>query len=341
MRLRGVRSLGHASPAGRHDSELQGIAALRRLPILSSKGHRAAAVLHIALMAGAVASWRAGWWPLTAVTWGGVTWMNHAALTRLHEAAHGMLARRAWLNELQGIVIGTASLTPLSVYRHMHARHHAHLGSERDPEFWPYNLPRSPRWVRLLYAWAELTVGWVLTPALYSVRTAASWKGVPQTQRARLAAEWLLLIAFWVSALWLIITRGWWEAFVVAHLVPAVLAGSMQTIRKFTEHLGMFGEGIFAMTRTVVYRGAIGRAASASQLHVEHHSTHHRYARVPYYALPQATELVYAGAPACRSFPNHWRAILDMAPHLINPRLGPQWGEQVRANQGQVPITPP
>lgn len=298
---------------------------MQALPVRPTLGHAAAALVHVALMAGAYASWSAGLWPLTVVAWVAIAWMDHAALTRLHEAAHGMLSRSRVLNEFQGLLIGTASLTPLSVYRYVHARHHAHLGRERDPEFWPYNLPWAPRWVRVFYAWSELTVGWLLTPVLYSIRTAASWKSVPRLQRRRLVVEWVLLIGAWGGLLVLIDAKGWWEAFVVAHLIPAWLAGTMQTIRKFTEHLGMFGDGIIAMTRTVVYRGPIGRAASASQLHVEHHATHHRYARIPYYVLPEATDVVYADAAGGRLFTTHARAFLDMAPHLLNPRLGPQW----------------
>lgn len=308
---------------------------MRALPVRPTFGHAVAALAHAALIAGAMASWWAGWWPLTVLAWCAIAWMDHAALTRLHEAAHGMLSRWRWLNELQGVVIGTVSLTPLSVYRYVHARHHAHLGRERDPEFWPYNLPWTPRWVRVLYAWSELTVGWLLTPVLYSIRTAASWNSVPRPQRKRLVAEWVVLIGAWGGLLALIDAKEWWEAFLVAHVIPAWLAGVMQTIRKFTEHLGMFGVGIIAMTRTVAYRGAIGRAASASQLHVEHHATHHRYARIPYYVLPEATDVVYAEATNGRLFSNHVRAFLDMAPHLLNPRVGPQWHKPSQIRNGK------
>ncbi len=304
----------------------QQLAAMRGLPIRPTLGHAAAAVVHAALMAGAVVTWGAGWWWATAAVWCAIAWMDHAALTRLHEAAHGMLSRRRWLNEVQGVVIGTAAFTPLSVYRYVHARHHAHLGRERDPEFWPYNLPGTARWVRLVYAWSELAVGWVLTPALYSVRTAASWRSVPRMQRGRLVAEWAVLIGTWGGVVAVVEVMGWWEGLLVAHVVPAWLAGTMQTVRKFTEHLGMFGEGIMGMTRTVVYGGVAGRAASASQLHVEHHATHHRFARIPYYALPEATGVMYAGASGGRVFRTHVGAMLDMAPHLLDPKVGPQWG---------------
>lgn len=323
-------------------SSQEAIRELQAMPVRPTIAHAVATLLHVAAMVAAVVAWQAGWWLVTVGAWCAIAWLDHAALTRLHEAAHGGLSRRRWLNEAQGIAIGTVSLTPLSVYRYVHARHHAHLGRERDPEFWPYNLPWTPRWVRIVYAWSELVGGWLLTPVLYSVRTAASWRLVPRHQRARLVAEWLLLIGAWSAVLAIIGIRGWWEPFVVAHLVPAWLAGIMQTIRKFTEHLGMFGDGIFAMTRHVIYRGPVGRAASTSQLHVEHHAVHHRYARIPYGYLPEATSIALDETPAPRIFRNHVEATLDMVPHLLDPRLGPQWLRQpngdasVHANTGRV-----
>jgi len=56
-------------------------------------------------------------------------------------------------------LVGTASLTPLSVYRYVHSMHHAHLGRPRDPEFWPYSLPEASRLVRVLYVALELSIG--------------------------------------------------------------------------------------------------------------------------------------------------------------------------------------
>jgi fatty acid desaturase len=307
--------------------------ALRSLPLAGEAGHAVAAASHLALVALAIWAWSRGHFAFVACVWCAIAWMDHAALTRLHEAAHGALSRSRVLNEAQGILIGTLALTPLSVYRFVHARHHACLGREGDPEFWPYNDPKAPRALRVAYAWAELAFGWILTPALYSLRTARAWRRVPASQHGRLVGEWIFLAGFWAATLAVVASNGWWEWFVVAHLAPAWLAGSMQTIRKFTEHLGMHGASIVSMTRTVVYRGPVGRAASASQLHVEHHAAHHRHARIPHYALPEATELVHALEAGGRRFPTHAHAVLDMLPHLADPKLGPQW----TANRRQRP----
>ncbi|MBL8763075.1 MAG: fatty acid desaturase [Phycisphaerae bacterium] len=273
---------------------------------------------------------RSAWLLALPPLWAVLAWLNHAELSRLHEAAHGMLARHRWANELLGVLIGTLSLTPLSVYRYVHHQHHAYLGGPRDPEFWPYNMPNAPRWLRLGYSWAELAVGWIVTPALYSLRTARAWGTIAPHQRRRLALEWTLLVVVWAAAIGLVAARGWWTIFAAAHLVPAWLTGIMQTIRKFTEHLGMHGDSILTMTRTVVYTGPVGRAASRSQLHVEHHGTHHRWARIPYHRLPEATRVVYGEEGSGPVFPTHWAAVRDMLPHLRDPRVGPQWRTPAR-----------
>ena len=282
-------------------------------------------LVHAAATIVCIWAWREGWWPLSIAMWPLIIWMNHASLTLLHEAGHGMLAPVRVLNELHGILIGTAALLPLSVYRYVHARHHAHLGRERDPEFWPYNLPGAPRALRLMYAWLELIAGWLVTPLLYSVHTAQSWRIVTRGQRGRILLEWAIIIVTWSALLLLINARGWWAEFTIGFLIPAWGAGTFQTIRKFTEHLGMHGDSIMTMTRTVVYQRLPGKAASRSQLHVDHHGTHHRYARIPYYDLPAATDIVYGGDNARHTFPSHLAAIRDMLPHLLDPKVGPQW----------------
>ena len=288
-------------------------------------GHLLAGVLHFGLVVLSILTWVNGYWPISILLWIAIAWMGHAALSRLHEAAHHMLFRSRVANEFTGALIGTVALTPLSVYRYVHAQHHKHLGREDDPEFWPYNLPTATRWRRLAYAWVELLAGWIFTPTLYSVRTARAWKSFSRRTQQRLLLEWFVLIVFWATLLSLVETLDVWVWLWVGHVAPAWVAGSIQTVRKFTEHLGRFGETIPDMTRTVIYEGCMGQAASKSQLHVEHHGTHHRWPGIPYHNLPQATPIVYGPNWKGRTFPTHWAAICDMLPWLLNPCLGPQW----------------
>lgn len=293
-----------------------------------SPGHIISAVLHLVLIVACVVAWDAGLWPVTVLLWFAIAWMNHAALSRLHEAAHRMLFRSRIANEITGILIGTLALTPLSVYRYVHSQHHAHLGREKDPEFWPYNQPGAPRWLRLTYALLELSLGWIFTPWLYSVRTARAWTSLSTARRKRLLAEWVILAGSWTLILLAVGYTSTWTWFLIGFLAPAWMTGTLQTIRKFTEHLGRFGETIEEMTRTVVYSRRFGRAASCSQLHVELHGTHHRWPRIPFHKLPQATRIVCEELEQSRTYPNHLVAICDMLPHLLDPKLGPQWDDK-------------
>jgi len=315
---------------GAADIETEGsprdrIRSLQEIPRVMRLSHVISATSRFVLMGCAVWAWSLGLWWVVVPIWVVVGWMDHAALTRMHEAAHGTLVRSKWLNETTGIVIGTLALTPLSVYRFVHHQHHAYVGQVRDPEFWPYSDPSMSRAFRVFHAWIEIVFGWILTPVLYSYRTARSWSEIPGHQRRRLILEWIILVGFWGGVAIVMQRYGWWPQFVVAHLVPAWIAGTLQTTRKFTEHMGMFGEGILGITRTVAHERLFGRALSRTQLHVDHHGTHHRWARIPYYALPEATEIVYADAPEGRLFANYAEALRDMIPHLRNPRVGPQW----------------
>ena len=321
-----ANSIAMTSSAARLRDQLRPLHVEPARPI----GHVVAGAVHLALVMASIAAWSLGWWPVSVVLWVAIAWMDHAALSRLHEAAHGMLFRSKTVNELAGIAVGTLALTPLSVYRHVHTQHHAYLGREKDPEFWPYNLPWTPKWLRLTYAWLELTWGWIFTPLLYSLRTASAWSNLAPARRRRLAMEWCLLGVSWTGVLLAVSYTNTWNWFLVGHLAPAWIAGTAQTVRKFTEHLGRFGETIYDMTRTVVYTGRIGRVASASQLRVEHHGTHHRWPRIPYHKLPDATPIVYGKDARGRIYPHHFAAIRDMLPHLKNPRVGPQWKRSAR-----------
>ena len=105
--------------------------------------------------------------------------------------------------------------------------------------------------------------------------------------------------------------------------MQALIAGNLQSIRKFTEHVGLLGDTILTNTRTVVDKSLVGEAMSQSMLRIDYHGTHHRYAKVPYYHLPEATPYVYDGRDAhVPIFPSYRAAMWDMFKSLGNPRVG-------------------
>jgi hypothetical protein len=108
-----------------------------------------------------------------------------------------------------------------------------------------------------------------------------------------------------------------------------VISGMLQTLNKFEQHLGLHGESVLGLTRTVVDRNRCTELVSAAMLYNDYHGTHHRYARIPYYHLPHATPFALAGAREnCPVYPNIVRALADMLRSLADPKAGPQWIER-------------
>jgi fatty acid desaturase len=290
--------------------------------------HNLASAAVLGLMAAALWTWQAGLWPLTIVAWLLAGHFAHAKVIALHEAAHGTLNARRFLNELQGTLIGAVIFVPLSAYRICHARHHAYLASPRDPELWPFTMPGTPRWPRRLAAGAEITLGFVYTPLLVLRGVIVSGPLSPD-QRRRLLAEYGLSVLIWSTMIGVVAAGGWWAQWSVACLAPMLLAGSFQTLNKYTEHMGLLGDTVLSSTRTVVDPRPWGKLLSRSLLNVDYHGTHHRYAKVPYYNLPAATPYVFdrhaATAPV---YATYVAALCAMIRTLTNPRVGRQWLEE-------------
>lgn len=287
---------------------------------LSSQGY-------LGLMALNVWAYHAGLWPVLVVSWLIGANLGHSKLVSFHEAAHATLNPRRWLNELQGIVVGTVALLPLSTYRHLHWAHHSYISQPRDLEFWPFVDTRTPRWFRIISAALELTIGFFYTPMLLLGALFVGPK-IPRVVLRRIVLEYAFCALVWGGVLAVVAYYGWWMELLVGYLVPAMLAANLQTLNKYTEHMGLLGDSILTSTRTVVDERLPGWLMSEAMLHIDYHGTHHRYAKVPYYALPDATPLVYReGVPTVPVYRSYLRAMLDMFPTLRNPRIGAQWLE--------------
>jgi fatty acid desaturase len=92
--------------------------------------------------------------------------LMHAHILAFHEAAHGTLCPSRRWNEAIGMAIGSLSFQGLTIFRIVHQTHHAYLGTERDEELWPFVVPGTPRWMRRLISFYELTFGITYTPFL-------------------------------------------------------------------------------------------------------------------------------------------------------------------------------
>jgi fatty acid desaturase len=287
------------------------------------------------------------YWPLLLVLWPAIGTILFVFTLAFHDASHGRFHPLHRMNEAFGHLVGTLGFTPLHVYRYAHARHHAQLARQGDPELWPFNSPSVPRPCRVAAAIAEILFGFMYTPLLF-LRSVLVGKPTPR-ERKLILRGYFGCALFWSVTLAGAYAFNMWQPLVVGTLVPLVISGMLQTLNKFVQHLGLHGQSVLGLTRTVVDRTRATELVSAAMLYNDYHGTHHRYARIPYYHLPEATPFALAGAnESCPVYPNIGRAFLDMLACLANPKAGPQWHavkESANLNDSSgawiLPITQP
>jgi fatty acid desaturase len=253
--------------------------------------------------------------------------LMHGLLIGFHEASHSLLRRNRKLNEFDGTLIGILSLTSFSLYRAAHQTHHAHLGGERDEELWPFNVPGTPRWARILAAILELTLGILFTPFLF-IRSFLR-KGSPIRNakvRRRIWIEYGLTAVFWAAAIAAIAYRNVWTYFLWLYLVPAWLAANMQSWRKYIEHVGLTGDTVNSSTRSIICQTWLGRFLAYSLLHEPYHGVHHHQSGLPHGALPKYADLLEPGSEGeMPPFRSYSAALADLFRNLADPRVGAQW----------------
>jgi fatty acid desaturase len=241
-----------------------------------------------------------------------------------HDASHGRFHPLAMLNEGFGHVVGTFGFTPLNVYRFAHARHHASLARPGDPELWPFTLPNVSRPLRIAAAFCEIVFGFVYTPLLF-LRSVLVGKPA-RRERKLIIRGYVGCALFWAALLAVSAYFNLWRPLLVGTIVPALLSGMMQTLNKYEQHMGLHGHTVLGLTRTVVDRTRSSEIISAAMLYNDYHGTHHRYAKIPYYHLPNATAYTLAGASEpCPVYPSIVSAALDMLKCLRDPKIGSQW----------------
>ncbi len=264
------------------------------------------------------------YWPLYLVIWPALGTLLFLFVIAFHDASHDRLHPVHGMNELFGHVVGTLSLVPLDVYRHAHARHHAYLSTQQDPELWPFNVPGTPRVLRVLAAACEIVLGILYSPFLF-LRSVLQGDLVPG-ERKLIVRGYVLCAVVWGTIFALTYKYGAWWLLAATLIIPMAISGMLQTLNKYTQHLGLHGHTVLGLTRTVVDEHEAAEVVSSAMFYNDYHGTHHRYAKIPYYNLPAATPYTLAGANEfCPVYPNLAYAFFAMLPYLADPKAGPQW----------------
>ena len=253
--------------------------------------------------------------------------LMHAMLIGFHEASHGLLRKSRLLNEIDGVIIGIFSLLSFSLYRAAHQSHHAYLASERDEELWPFVLPRMPRGARVLAAVLELTMGLFYTPFLFLRTFLRSGSPIRNEKlRRRIWTEFAVTAVIWTASLTAIGVLGVWKYFFWLHLIPAWLAGNMQSFRKYVEHVGLTGSTVNSSTRSIVAEGWVAAFVNFTLLHEPYHGVHHWRSGLPHPELPEhAAALEPKVEPERPPFRTFGAALHDLFINLSDPRVGAQW----------------
>ncbi len=273
-----------------------------------------------------IALYHENWWfavPLMLTA----SHLMHGNLIGFHEASHGMLRKSKFLNEVDGIFIGFLSLMSFTLYRASHQTHHVHLGAERDEELWPFNDPKSSRGFRRLMAFSELIFGFFHTPAVF-LRTFLR-KGSPirsKKVRRRIWKEFIGMAVFWGVILFVVAWFGAWKYYLWMYFIPGFIAGSMQSWRKFIEHVGLTGSTIRSATRSIIADTWTGKLISFTLLHEPFHGVHHQRAGIPHAELPLHKKDLYPETEEeLEPFPSYTHAIIHLLKCLRDPQVGAQW----------------
>ena len=251
----------------------------------------------------------------------------HGTLVGFHEASHSNLRKSRFLNDLDGLLIGTLSFMSFTLYRVAHQTHHSHLATERDEELWPFVKTDSPRWFRRFIAFVELNAGLIFTPFLFA-RMFLKKDSFIRNKRVRRRIWMEFALIFLVNAL-IIAFVAWmdaWTLFLWSYVVPAIIAGNLQSWRKYIEHVGLSGHTARSATRCIITDTWAGRFISVTLLHEPFHGVHHIHAGLPHYEMPGCSSLLQpADAGDVPPFPNYRSAIMDLLRNLSNPRSGSHW----------------
>jgi fatty acid desaturase len=259
----------------------------------------------------------------------------HGLLIGFHEASHGLLRKSRRLNEFDGVLIGMFSFVPFSLYRAVHQMHHIHLANERDTELWPFVLPKASRWARCSAALFELTLGLFYSPFLF-LRTFLGRTPVVRSRkvRRRIWAELVVTVVVWTLLIATVAYFGVWKYFLWMYLAPAIIAGNLQSWRKYIEHVGLTGNTVNSSTRSIVPKSWFGRVFAHTLLHEPYHGVHHQNAGLPHRVLPQFTSILTPKEPGeLAPFMSYRQALPDLIRSLGNPRVGAQWRDASRNGQ--------
>jgi fatty acid desaturase len=214
-----------------------------------------------------------------------------------------------------------------TLYRAAHQKHHSHLATERDVELWPFVIVGTPRWARRLAAFIELNFGILFTPFLFARIFFQKDSFIKNKRvRRRIWREFALMAVVWTSIFAMVSWFHVWDFYLWVFLVPGVIAGNLQSWRKYIEHVGLSGHTARSATRSIVANTWSGKLLSLTLLHEPLHGIHHIKMALPHEELPNHTNLLEPEDEGdVPPFPNYRSAVMHLLRNLSDPKSGSHW----------------
>ena len=234
---------------------------------------------------------------------------QHALAILVHEGAHYRLFRPRWVNNVvSDVLLGFPIGLSTSLYRSTHLRHHAHLGTDQDPDAqqmaasWEWSWPKTRRQVVVLFLRDLLMLNtsirnaalqWMPWPALFR-RRVVGLGPTPLSLRERvIILAWTVLVA--IGVVW----SGLWLELVLLWLVPlAMVMPLLFRIRALGEHVGA-DPGHETTASWHVEIGVVEWFLFAP-LNTNYHLEHHLYPSVPFYNLERLRRCIFAESHLAR-----------------------------------------
>jgi fatty acid desaturase len=212
----------------------------------------------------------------------GYLWMS--IVTFMHEAVHGTLFRRKWLNWAFGIVALVPLMVSFVAFREDHLVHHRFNRSPQDPDAFTMG---KRGFLDFLTFYAYAAIGGVLTLVHFNVLYP-----VMRFNRKQWAIH-LFEMVLTIGTIWATLSWASSEG-ILGHvlqvwLFPVLVFSLLNSMRFIAEHYETpWNQGRLAGTRTVVSN----RLHSWFWNNINWHIGHHLYPRVPCYNLVKLHELI-------------------------------------------------
>lgn len=215
---------------------------------------------------------------------------QHALYAIAHEAVHGGLSKRRWVNDLIGEVVGWMFLLNFHTYRRSHLAHHWHLNTIKDPDWARYNAPGAPLAKEYQFPTSRGRLAYLLLGDLSGLRAyqlfavVRRYRGAPMGRKTTKSTT-ALMLGFYALMIAFIYVVGW-KVFVLYWMIPIFTWAKMNLrLRLIAEHYAVFGkDGSRSVEVNWLERFFLWPHNTSF------HGQHHAYPGVRFFRLPMLAE---------------------------------------------------